>query len=1079
MRARARWHLLAITQGKERVLHATICRLLCTRETMKRIASIIALLVLLASTLSTVQAAPSTAKFQTAPAAPAAQGAPISGTYGDPGDLYLTYSISGADFTGYTEGSTYIVGTYTGAPIQFSGDLIVNRSAGFMSYVSMKASLGDQMVQWPAEGEDNKVQGRTVELPFNFTFTVPPDYESSSIIGSAYVQACGGTCGTYAIDVLIQMPEATPTPESWEPTPEPEPSPTPAPEPDYRLRVQSNAPKAPLHFTIHLEKREGTDEDAPYQPVPGAKLKVFAPGYQGNENRLADEFVAPSCTNCQTRQTDLGTLASLSDPVQAILMETDGGGKAEISLFLDFGRLGNRVPQRDAPLEVPIAVEAWVNDGEGGERIVAQTQQSAKLEAIGVVLAISYRDAQKYDVGGSPLPRNQGPLESYYDDPGTRDGPRTLSKADRVLVDWPGRASVGATGSTSGMALTAGDLIHAGDRVMINACDMVTNRIVDGLPAGAPGEIWVKVRFFDGLKAKVGVNGSVCRTPVTFGQSPESSGWLSSGQKFYYWAANGTMNAIIGHFVWPYKIVTTMSSVGKFLAWATGNEGAGWSPVYIKVKSAFVVQFDEDGTMRVLTREGAPELFTEATGEAGLAVPAGNTARVTDGLTVEIAETQPDAAGELDQLLAALYDETDEIDTSASTPEVESVPVPGETGPIDLELPTELLAAGGLLLLALVLGIIALIRVRRRARRRATQPVAAGRAALAPAPAYNPNPSPAGYPAPAGTPAPAQVVWRLLAVEGPNAGQAFPFARQMELGRSADSFVPIQDEQASRRHAMIHQQGQGYLVVDLGSRNGTYVNGTRIAQPTWIGNHDRIRIGGSVFEVQVVKVAASPAGRPTTESPTLAATPVQVTAACPHCGHSLRPGFQFCGTCGAPLAGQPAGSPHPVPAQPPAAVQPAPRRGAGKIVGVVPLVERRKGLMGSEAFNLLLTLEHLIFARVTTEMIRAASEQAKQEAEDQGKGFFKQWGASMGANRKIVEQYFQMPVETILRQHADNFAVPTSQVRKITFSSRNTDTTLPEEMVIHAGNKQKFQLKGTTIGDARKVLRQVLEKRVK
>lgn len=143
------------------------------------------------------------------------------------------------------------------------------------------------------------------------------------------------------------------------------------------------------------------------------------------------------------------------------------------------------------------------------------------------------------------------------------------------------------------------------------------------------------------------------------------------------------------------------------------------------------------------------------------------------------------------------------------------------------------------------------------------------------------------------------------------------------------------------------------------------------------------------------------------------------------------------------------------------------------------MIDRRKGLMGAESFNLMLTLQQLVFARVTSEMTRVASDQAKQDAKAQGKGFFGQWGAVVGANRAIVEQYLTMPVEAMLRQHPDNFAVPANQVRKVTFSHKDMEMSMPDEMVIHAANKIKFQLKGSSIGDARKALRQVLGDRVK
>jgi hypothetical protein len=148
-------------------------------------------------------------------------------------------------------------------------------------------------------------------------------------------------------------------------------------------------------------------------------------------------------------------------------------------------------------------------------------------------------------------------------------------------------------------------------------------------------------------------------------------------------------------------------------------------------------------------------------------------------------------------------------------------------------------------------------------------------------------------------------------------------------------------------------------------------------------------------------------------------------------------------------------------------------------VGVIPAVDRRKGLFRSEPYTLVLTLQHLVFARLTSEMQRAAADEAKREAKAQGKGFFGQWGATMGSGKALAERYYQMPVEAILREHSDNFVVPVDQVRKVTFTAGDMEYSKEDRMTIHAGEKIKLDLKGTSIGEAKKVLRQVLGKRVK
>lgn len=69
---------------------------------------------------------------------------------------------------------------------------------------------------------------------------------------------------------------------------------------------------------------------------------------------------------------------------------------------------------------------------------------------------------------------------------------------------------------------------------------------------------------------------------------------------------------------------------------------------------------------------------------------------------------------------------------------------------------------------------------------------------------------------------------------------------RVTLGRE-ESDVNIPDAQASRRHAQLARQDAGWVISDLGSTNGTFVNGVRVtgAQPLQSG--DRIRIGTSVL----------------------------------------------------------------------------------------------------------------------------------------------------------------------------------------------------------------------------------------
>jgi predicted component of type VI protein secretion system len=63
------------------------------------------------------------------------------------------------------------------------------------------------------------------------------------------------------------------------------------------------------------------------------------------------------------------------------------------------------------------------------------------------------------------------------------------------------------------------------------------------------------------------------------------------------------------------------------------------------------------------------------------------------------------------------------------------------------------------------------------------------------------------------------------------------------LGRDPGSVVRIDSPRASRRHAVIHVSGDEAVVEDLGSKNGTFVNGTRVQSPTLLRDGDRLEVG--------------------------------------------------------------------------------------------------------------------------------------------------------------------------------------------------------------------------------------------
>jgi adenylate cyclase len=77
-------------------------------------------------------------------------------------------------------------------------------------------------------------------------------------------------------------------------------------------------------------------------------------------------------------------------------------------------------------------------------------------------------------------------------------------------------------------------------------------------------------------------------------------------------------------------------------------------------------------------------------------------------------------------------------------------------------------------------------------------------------------------------------------------GARVAIADGFSIGRGADNQLPLQDDMASRRHALIHDRGKdGFWIVDLGSRNGTYRNNRRVQQPARLRDGDSIRVGST------------------------------------------------------------------------------------------------------------------------------------------------------------------------------------------------------------------------------------------
>ncbi len=81
-------------------------------------------------------------------------------------------------------------------------------------------------------------------------------------------------------------------------------------------------------------------------------------------------------------------------------------------------------------------------------------------------------------------------------------------------------------------------------------------------------------------------------------------------------------------------------------------------------------------------------------------------------------------------------------------------------------------------------------------------------------------------------------------------GTRFHLSSLLTIGRSSEADISIaNDSYASQQHARIEVRADGIWIVDLGSTNGTFVNGNRVSADKSLRKGDRIQTGSTVLEM--------------------------------------------------------------------------------------------------------------------------------------------------------------------------------------------------------------------------------------
>ena len=92
---------------------------------------------------------------------------------------------------------------------------------------------------------------------------------------------------------------------------------------------------------------------------------------------------------------------------------------------------------------------------------------------------------------------------------------------------------------------------------------------------------------------------------------------------------------------------------------------------------------------------------------------------------------------------------------------------------------------------------------------------------------------------------------KLVVVAGALAGTSINLDdAPVTIGRANDSTLVLTDDYASTKHARVFLRDGQWLVEDLGSTNGTYLDRAKVTQPTPVGTGTPIRIGKTVLELR-------------------------------------------------------------------------------------------------------------------------------------------------------------------------------------------------------------------------------------
>ena len=175
---------------------------------------------------------------------------------------------------------------------------------------------------------------------------------------------------------------------------------------------------------------------------------------------------------------------------------------------------------------------------------------------------------------------------------------------------------------------------------------------------------------------------------------------------------------------------------------------------------------------------------------------------------------------------------------------------------------------------------------------------------------------------------------------------------------------------------------------------------------------------------------------------------------CPKCGAPLPQGARSCASCGEIVASATA------PSQ--LADTPASSGSVGlgeRVLSLIPNVTLKAGFMGfgSKQYTLILTDRRVVFAQITVAMMKQLVADARDGAKSEGKGFFGQWGAQLGAYSQFAQRYLEMSPDQALAESENNFAIDRSTITKTSMKvshNMGDDVSTTDRLIIKTTSKK-------------------------